>query len=66
MSRSRAYKRTDVKQVDLAALRERTLEFGNAGVTVGLDIGTGKMCQDSFSGFRGRPRGRSVECRPDH
>ena len=43
MSRSRAYKRTDVKQVDLTVLRERTLEFGNAGVTVGLDIGKSEI-----------------------
>ena len=39
MSRSRAYKRTDVKQVDLEALRDRALERGRAGVTMGLDIG---------------------------
>jgi len=43
VSRSRAYKRTDVKRVDLEALRERTLEFGNAGVTVGLDIGKSEI-----------------------
>lgn len=43
MNRSRAYKRTDVKRVDLAVLRERTLEFGSAGVTVGLDIGKSEI-----------------------
>jgi transposase len=43
MSRSRAYQRTDVKQVDLEVLRDRALERGRAGVTVGLDIGKSEI-----------------------
>ncbi len=39
MKRSRAYKRTDVKQVQLEALRDRAVELGSAGTAVGLDVG---------------------------
>lgn len=39
MKRNRAYKRTDVKEVDLEALVDRALEFGDAATAVGLDVG---------------------------
>lgn len=39
MSRNRAYKRTNVKQVNLEALRDRAVELGNAATAVGLDVG---------------------------
>jgi hypothetical protein len=39
VSRNRAYKRIDVKRVDVEALRDRTLALGGAGTVVGLDIG---------------------------
>jgi transposase len=39
VKRSRVYKRTNVKELNLDSLRDRAVEFGNAGTTVGLDIG---------------------------
>ena len=39
VSRSRAYKRTDVKELNLESLRDRAVEFGDAATAVGLDIG---------------------------
>ena len=35
----RAYRRTDVKQIEVEQLRDVAVERGNAGTTVGLDIG---------------------------
>ena len=43
VSRSGAYKRTDVKKLNLDSLRERALELGNAATAVGLDIGKNEM-----------------------
>jgi transposase len=39
VKRSRAYKRTNVKELNLEILRDRAVEYGNARTTVGLDIG---------------------------
>jgi transposase len=38
VKRSRVYKRTNVKELNLDSLRDRAVEFGSAGTSVGLDI----------------------------
>ena len=41
--RSRAYRRTDVKRLNLETLREQAIKLGSAGTTVGLDIGKSEI-----------------------
>jgi transposase len=43
VKRSRAYQRTDVKDLNLNSLRDRAVEFGDAGTAVGLDVGKDEM-----------------------
>lgn len=43
MGTKRTYKRINVKQIDLEQLRDRAIQHGNSGTSVGLDIGKGEV-----------------------